>query len=134
MVKRCYKKIFWPEKKQEKRGRSSHWSCSIKRDVLKKFPKFAGKHRVSYEFCKHFTKTFLSEHLRTTASNKVFYQIVFPKNFGNLKKKTCAITCFEPVFNWILNCDLLFYDIDFLDWIPIALVCKLSLHHYHVMT
>ena len=71
---------------------SSHQKCFMKKDVLKNFTKFTGKHlcqnhffkkvaglsatllkkrlalMFSYEFCKTFKNSFFTEHLRTTAS------------------------------------------------------------------
>ena len=70
--------------------RSSHESCSIKKDILKNFAKVAGKHFCqslffnkvaglnfikketvaqvfSYEFCEIFKNSFFIEHLQKTA-------------------------------------------------------------------
>ena len=61
---------------KHKSFRSSHQRCSIKKDVIKKFAKFTGKHLFSWclqlfscELCEKFKNTFFTEHFRTTASN-----------------------------------------------------------------
>ena len=71
--------------------RSSHGGCSVKKDVLRNFAKFTGKHLCqslflikncnfiktetlaqvfSREFCEIFWNTFFTEHLWVTASKK----------------------------------------------------------------
>ena len=64
-------------------GRSSHRRCSLRKDVLRNFAKFTGKHLFqrlffkkeslaqvfSCEFCEISKNTFFTEHLQATASN-----------------------------------------------------------------
>ena len=73
-------RIFW---KHELNIRSSHWSCSVKKGVLKNFANFTEKHLCwsfqlyqkvsptqvfSCGICEIFKRTYFGEHLRTTAS------------------------------------------------------------------
>ena len=84
-------------------GISSHRRCSIEKGVFRNFAKFTGKHLcqslffnkkaglrpatllkeetlahvLSCEFCEISKNTFLTEHLRTTASEKLIYKLKF---------------------------------------------------------
>ena len=70
---------------RNKEHRSSHRKCSVKKNVLRKFAKFTGKHLSQSlffnkvtglrpaqvfpcEFCEFSKNTFFTEHLQTTAS------------------------------------------------------------------
>ena len=84
--------------KKEEHVRSSHWRCSVKKDVLKNFANFARKHLRSSHFltklqawsrpatllkkdsntgvflwiCDIFKNTYFEQHLGTTASNMCY--------------------------------------------------------------
>ena len=64
-------KNIFPIRSAKCPSRSSHWRCSIKKAVLKKFTIFIGKDlcwSVSCEHCEIFKNTCFEEHLRTALS------------------------------------------------------------------
>ena len=63
--------------------RSSHQRCSLRKGVLRNFPKFTGKHLCQRlfsnkvaglaKFCEMSKNTFFTEHIRTTASYTLLF-------------------------------------------------------------
>ena len=107
--------------KLQKKGRSSHQSCFIKKGVLRNFTKFTGKHLCQSLFfnkvaglncrpkacnfikketlaqvfsCEFSKNTFFTEHLQTTASGRVL------KKIGTIRGKTSALEF--PFFSFSL--------------------------------